>query len=284
MAIRELHKEQGFTISLLCKVADIARSSYYKWLNRTPSKREVQNKKIIKDMWKIHEKRDGIFGYRRMTINVNRRLKKTFNEKRIHRLMKVAGIECVIRRKKKPYTHSPPKHIAENLLNREFKADKPNEKWVTDVTEMKHGKTSKAYLCAVRDLYDGKIISYSLGHRNNNNLVFKTIDAAIDSLKTGETPLIHSDRGAQYTSISFKNKISEAKMKQSMSRPGKCIDNSPMESFWGALKCEKYYLKTFETFEELSKAIDEYIDFYNNDRYQKGLNGLSPQEFRDLAS
>src|SRR5699024_10614706 len=128
MAIRELHKEQGFTIRLLCEVADIARSSYYKWLNRTPSEREIQNKKIIKDMRKIHEKVKGIYGYRRMTININRRLKKTFNEKRIHRLMKVAGIECVIRRKEKPYTHSPPKHIAENLLNREFKADKPNEK------------------------------------------------------------------------------------------------------------------------------------------------------------
>ncbi len=148
--------------------------------------------------------------------------------------------------------------------------------------ELKYG-TKKAYLSAIRDLYDGSIISYVLGHSNNNNLVLNTLDQAT-ALLNGDRPLIHSDRGFQYTSRGFKRKIDAAKMKQSMSRVGRCIDNGPMESFWGTLKCEKYYRRKYKTFEELSLAIDEYIHFYNHERYQKRLNGLSPMEYRAKAA
>ena len=168
-------------------------------------------------------------------------------------------------------------------MNRDFTADNPNEKWVTDVTEFKYGSSKKAYLSAIRDLYDGSIVSYVLGHSNNNRLVFDTLDQATKLLDS-EHPLIHSDRGFQYTSHGFKRRIDKAKMTQSMSRVGRCIDNGPMESFWGTLKCEKYYLHKYATFEELSKAIDEYIHFYNHDRYQKRLNGLSPMEYRAEAA
>ena len=164
-------------------------------------------------------------------------------------------------------------------MNREFTAEKPNEKWVTDVTEFKYGSSRKAYLSAILDLYDGSIISYVLGHSNNNQLVFETLDEAIGQLN-GEHPLIHSDRGFQYTSHGFKRRLDQAGMTHSMSRVGKCIDNGPMESFWGTLKCEKYYLHRYETFEDLTKAIDEYIYFYNHERYQEKLNGLSPVEYR----
>jgi len=192
--------------------------------------------------------------------------------------MKIARIQSVIRRKKTRYKRSKPQHVAENLLNREFTARKPNEKWVTDVTEFKYGTSKKAYLSAILDLYDGSIISYVLGHSNNNQLVFKTIDQATNQL-TESKPLIHSDRGYQYTSPGFKRRVDKAEMTHSMSRVGKCIDNGPMESFWGTLKCEEYYLHKYETFEELSKAINEYIYFYNNERYQKRLNGLNPIEY-----
>ena len=107
----------------------------------------------------IHEKVDGIYGYRRMKLNMNRKLGKNFNHKRIYRLMKIAGFQSVIRRKKKRYKRSNPQHVAENILNREFTAEKPNEKWVTDVTEFKYGLSKKAYLSAIRDLYDGSIVS-----------------------------------------------------------------------------------------------------------------------------
>ena len=148
--------------------------------------------------------------------------------------MKVAAIQSVIRKKQKSYKRSTPQHVAENILNREFTAEKPNEKWVTDVTELKYGSSKKAYLSAILDLYDGSIVSYVLGHSNNNHLVFKTLDQATALLK-GEHPLIHSDRGFQYTSHGFKRRIEQAGMTQSMSRVGRCIDNGPMVSFWGTL-------------------------------------------------
>lgn len=151
------------------------------------------------------------------------------------------------------------------------------------MTEFKYGSSKKAYLSAILDLYDGSIVSHVLGHSNNNNLVFKTLDQAT-ALTNGDHPLIHSDRGYQYTSHGFKRRIDQLEMTHSMSRVGKCIDNGPMESFWGTLKCEKYYLHKYETFEDLSTAIDKYIYFYNHDRYQERLNGLSPIEYRDKAA
>ncbi|WP_235425207.1 IS3 family transposase, partial [Heyndrickxia ginsengihumi] len=248
VAIQELHQNEGLSVSLLCEIAGIARSAYYKWLNRTPSSRELLNEEIIKEMKILHEKVDGIFGYRQMTLHMNRKFEEELNHKRIYRLMKMAGLRSVIRVKKKQYKRSTPQHVAENILDREFTAEKPNEKWVTDVTEFKYGQSKKAYLSAIRDLYDGSIVSYVLGHSNNNQLVFKTLDQAI-VLLDGEHPLIHSDRGFQYTSKGFKRKIDAVKMTQSMSRVGRCIDNGPMESFWGTLKCEKYYLHQYKTFE-----------------------------------
>ena len=119
-------------------------AAYYKWLNRTPSSRELENEEIIKEMKILHEKVEGIYGYRRMKLNINRKLGKNFNHKRIYRLMKIAGLQSVIRRKKKSYKRSTPQHVAENLLNREFTAEKPNEKWVTDVTEFKYGNIKES--------------------------------------------------------------------------------------------------------------------------------------------
>lgn len=235
-------------------------------------------------MRNLHQKVAGIYGYRQMQINMNRQFHTTFNHKRIYRLMKAAGLQSVIRKKKKRYKFSIPQQVAENHLDRNFKAEKPNEKWVTDITEFKYDGSKKAYLSAIRDVYDGSIVSYVLSQRHDNPLVFETLDLAIATLKDGEYPLIHSDRGFQYTSKKFKQKIDKAKMSQSMSRVGKCIDNAPMESFWGTLKSEKYYLHKFHTYEELSKAIQDYIYFYNHHRYQAKLKGLSPIEYRTKAA
>lgn len=145
---------------LLCEIARIQRSSYYKWLNRTISENEKLNEEILEEIRRLYDKVDGIYGYRRMTMNLNRILTKTINHKRVYRLMRIAGIQSVIRRKGKKYKPSTPKHVAENILNREFNAEKPNEKWLTDVTEMKYGASNKAYLSAILDLYDGSIVGY----------------------------------------------------------------------------------------------------------------------------
>ena len=132
------------------------------------------------------------------------------------------------------------------------------------------------------DLHDKSIVGYVLGHSNNNDLVFKNLDMALKA-SNGASPIIHSDRGFQYTSYGFKDILDHAGMTQSTSRVGKCIDNRPMEGFWGTLRCEKYYLHKYNTYEDVSNAINEYIIFYNTKKLQKRLNGLSPLEFRALA-
>ena len=221
-----------------------------------------------------------------MTINRQREkdgLKKV-NKKRIYRLMQICGLEAVIRRRPKKYRKAKSNYVAENILAREFTAEKPNQKWCTDVTEFKYGNGKKSYLSAIIDLYDKSIVSYVLSHSNNNELVFKTIRPAISQLSKDEYPLLHSDRGYQYTSKEFKRIMEKAKLTHSMSRVGRCIDNGPIEAFWGTLKVEKYYLHKFETYEELKHAIDTYIKFYNKERYQETLNGLSPLEYRSQAA
>lgn len=281
--IEAVHAEGSFSVQLLCDIAGIPRSSYYKWLNRKPGAREMENRHLMDVMISIYEKVDGIFGYRQLGLHMRRQAGKPINDKRVLRLMRVKGIQSVIRRKKKKYPRSTPQHVAENLLSRQFYAEKPNEKWVTDVTEFKYGRDYKAYLSAVLDLHDNTIISAVFGRSNNNSLVFETVQEAIQ-VAQGSTPLLHSDRGFQYTSSYFKKLLEAGKVTHSMSGVGRCIDNSPMESFWGTLKCERYYLRKYNTFEELKHDIEDYITFYNNERLQAKLNGLSPLEFRTKAA
>ena len=156
--------------------------------------------------------------------------------------MKKLGIHSVIRKKKKKYTSSTPEAVVENKLDRDFYAAEPNEKWVTDVTEFKvPGEKKKLYLSAILDLYDRYPVAYVIGSRNNNQLVFKTFDKAIIANPEAK-PLFHSDRGFQYTSKLFQKKLKEHEMEQSMSRVGHCIDNGPIEGFWGIIKSEMYQM------------------------------------------
>jgi transposase InsO family protein len=279
MAINELNKE-GYSILALCNFADISRSSYYKWLNKVQTVKDKENTIILEEITKIYNEVNGIYGYRRITMNLNIRLGKNYNHKRIYRLMKYSNLQSVIRRKRKRYTKSTPQITAENILNRDFSEATPNKKWLTDVTEFKLTNGTKAYLSAILDLGDNSIISYVLGRSNNNQLVFDTFDLAVKNNPTAK-PLFHSDRGFQYTSKIFKLKLDSIFATQSMSRVGRCIDNGPMEGFWGIIKSEMYYLRKFNTFEELNLAIDNYIDFYNNKRLQKKLKGLTPMEYRE---
>lgn len=231
---------------------------------------------MIKD---TYEERNGILGYRQMTINLNREHGLNVNHKRIYRLMKILNLKSVCRRKRKKYTKSTPEITAENILNREFEADGFGKKWLTDVTEMKYGLDGKAYLSAILDLGDKSIVSFVLGRSNNNELVFKTFDIAHEK-HPDVKPIFHSDRGFQYTSKVFRRKLDDAGMTQSMSRVSRCIDNGPMEAFWGMMKSEMYYLRKFNSYAELETAITEYIDYYNNRRYQKRLKCMSPMEYR----
>lgn len=173
-----------------------------------------------------------------------------------------------------------PQFLAENILHREFTADAPNEKWLTDVTEFKYYNgidVHKLYLSAILDLYDRRIVSFMIRDSNNNALVFDTLDDAIRKNPNAH-PLFHSDRGFQYTNRVFHKKLEVAGMTQSMSRVAKCIDNGPMEGFWGILKRERYYGHRFTSRDSLVSMIENYIDYYNNKRLQRNLGVLTPME------
>ncbi|WP_236905687.1 IS3 family transposase [Clostridium sporogenes] len=264
----------------LCEFASIARSAYYKWLNRNESSNEQFNQELLPLIKNAYEEKQGILGYRQMTIKLNREHEFHVNSKRIYRLMSILNLKSVCRKKKKNYKKTTPQVTAENTLNRNFNSDKFGEKWLTDVTEMKYGIGGKAYLSVILDLADKSIVSFVIGHSNNNTLVFKTFDIAHEQHPDAK-PLFHSDRGFQYTSKNFKKKLDDADMTQSMFRVSRCIDNGPMEAFWGMLKSEMYYLRKFNSYSELESVITDYINYYNNQRYQKRLKCMTPLEYRE---
>lgn len=281
-AIQELHTEKGYAITKLCKLAGVARSAYYKWLGWKPSTRELEILSLAKEVKLRYDKRKGALGYRQIRTQLNRKLKKNYNKKRYYRIMCALGLKAVVRRKRPNYVKAPEIHIAENVMNREFYAGSPNLKWFTDVTELKYGNGRKAYLSAIIDVYDNSIVSWVLSHSNNNKLVMDTVKKAY--LKNpGVTPLLHSDRGYQYTSHDYKQLQVKYGFTKSMSRVSRCLDNQPIERFWGTFKTESFYLTKHDTYEDVLKDVGQYIRYYNNFRYTERLNGLSPNECRRAA-
>ena len=281
LCIQEMHKD-GYAIAKICDILKLNRSSYYNWTHRVKSNRETENEDLLHEIGLIYAEHNGTYGYRRIADEYNATHKKRYSLKRFYRLVHIVGLLAVIRRKRPAYQRSTPEVTAENILNRDFTATKVNEKWCTDVTEMKYGSDGeKAYLSAILDLKGRDIVSFAIGKSNNNQLVFETFDLAIQKYPDAH-PLFHSDRGFQYTSKVFKAKLDKQKMTQSMSRVGRCIDNGPMEGFWGILKCEMYYLNHFDTYEELAAAIEQFIHYYNYQRRQHKLNCLPPATYRSL--
>jgi len=221
-------------------------------------------------------------GYRRINDDLDRYHGIHINDKRALRICRAKDIKSTIKYCNHGCTRqaSHPQYIADNILNRMFTADAPNQKWLTDVTEFKWYEgivVHKVYLSAILDLFDRRIVSYVIRDNNNNSLVFDTFDKAI-SENPGAHPLCHSDRGFQYTNRAFHKKLEDAGMTQSMSRVARCIDNGPMEGFWGILKRERYYGRRFKSREELVTMIEDYISYYNNRRLQRRLGVVTPME------
>ena len=221
-------------------------------------------------------------GYRRLNDQLKREESIYISDKRMLRICRKMQIRSTIKYGNNGCTRSEkdPQYTAENVLNRKFRADAPNEKWVTDVTEFKwyEGLTvHKLYLSAILDLCDRRIVSYVLRDSNDNKLVFDTFDLAIERHPDAK-PIFHSDRGFQYTNNIFHQKLVDQGMTQSMSRVAHCIDNGPMEGFWGILKREWYYGRRFTSREDLVRMIEGYMDYYNNRRVQRNLGVLTPME------
>ena len=260
----------------------VTRSAYYHWLKHPKSKSEIENEKIATKVREIHSARPEM-GYRRIRDELDRNHGIQVNDKRVLRINRALNIKSTVKHRRHGCTRTAksPAYIAKNYLNRQFYADAPNMKWLTDVTEFKYYvglEKRKLYLSAILDLYDRRIVAYVIGDHNNNPIVFETFDAAV-AASPGARPLFHSDRGIQYTSQSFRDKIVKANMRQSMSRVARCLDNDPMEGFWGIIKREMYYGQKFTSREELTHAIDDYIFYYNYNRYQRRLSVMAPMEY-----
>lgn len=285
MAIQHFAVEKHWNICWMCKNLGISKVAYYKWLKRKVPAAEQENVLIAQLIEEYDERFNHILGYRRMALWINHLNNKQYSVNRIHRIMKKLGIKSVIRKKKTKYFNVKPETVAENVLKRDFNATRHNEKWVTDVTEFKwyeDGEKRKLYLSAILDLYDRSIVAYVVSKRNDNNITLSTFEKAIVSNPEAK-PIFHSDRGFNYTSQMFQDGLVTNKMVPSMSRVGRCIDNCPMEGFWGIVKSEMYYINKFENEEQLRNAIDDYIYFYNNERLQCRFEGLTPSQVRQKA-
>lgn len=268
-------------MELCCDILHISRNAYYRWLSGKKTRRQQENDRIGEIAERIHTESSDK-GYRRIRDDLERYHGICISDKRMLRICRTKDIKSTIKYANKGCTRNAtnPQYVAENLLNRAFHADKPNEKWLTDVTEFKwyeETKVHKVYLSAILDLYDRRVVSYVIRNCNDNSLVYDTFDAAVTANPNAH-PLFHSDRGFQYTNRTFHAKLEQSGMTQSMSRVAHCIDNGPMEGFWGILKRERYYGKRFTDRESLVKMIEEYITYYNTKRLQRGLGILTPIE------
>ncbi len=283
-AIKELSEEKQYPVQRLCKYLHLSRGAYYRWLNNPISFSEKHNKEISEKIKCIHEEHPDM-GYRRIRDELDKRHGIDVNDKRVLRICRKEHIWSTVKWKPKSCTISSanPAHIARNYLNRDFHADAPNKKWLTDVTEFKYYigiEVHKMYLSAIMDLYDRRIVAFKIADHNDNPLVMNTFDEAV-ALEPGAHPLFHSDRGFQYTSKQFSARLKKHHMKQSMSRVAHCIDNGPMEGLWGILKREMYYGRRFTSKGDLVNALETYIKYYNTERIQRKLRLMTPAEYHE---
>jgi putative transposase len=262
-------------LAVLLDVAGLARSTfYYQQKALLAGDRYAELKQRIRTIYEHHR---GRYGYRRITA-VIRLAGEIVNHKLIRRLMLQLGLKSLVRPKKYRSYRGMLGRIAPNLLNRQFAAQRPNEKWVTDVTEF-NVKGHKLYLSPVMDLYNGEVIAWQSSTRPTFDLVSGMLKKALSRLNRGERPLLHSDQGWQYQMPAYR-RILGNKVRQSMSRKGNCLDNAAMESFFGTLKSEFFYLSEFDSVEQLQAGIRQYIHYYNHERIRLKLKGLSPVQYR----
>ena len=229
----------------------------------------------------IYHENKGRYGYRRITIELRNR-DIVLNHKTVQCLMRELGLVCCVRMKKYRSYKGEIGKIAPNLLNRNFTAEQPNEKWVTDVTEFSlFGE--KLYLSPILDLHSRDLVSYTISDRPVLSMVTSMLDKAFAKISDGTKLILHSDQGWQYQHKQYQRMLSDKGIRQSMSRKGNCLDNAVMENFFGLLKSELLYLMDFESMDHFKRELIEYLDYYNNHRIKAKLKGLPPAIHRQQA-
>jgi len=272
--LRHKHK-----ISLLIEISGLPRSTYYYYTkHRTDEDKYSEIKEQITAIFHEHK---GRYGYRRITQELKNR-GFTINHKTVQRLMKDLGIVCLVRMKKYRSYKGEVGKIASNLLERNFHADKPNQKWVTDVTEFSLF-SEKLYLSPILDLHSEDLISYTISKHPVLSMVTDMVSIAFEKIPDNTNLILHSDQGWQYQHKHYQRLLAEKGVRISMSRKGNCLDNAVIENFFGLLKSELLYLQKFDSLEHFRAELEEYLDYYNNYRIKLKLKGLTPAQHRFQA-
>jgi putative transposase len=261
---------------MLLIIAKVPRSNYYYHLKQLC--KTQKHRCELEAILQICAENKGRYGYRRVTLELRHRGFDA-NHKLVMKLMKQAHLTCMLREKKYHSYRGEVGKIAPNLLKRDFRAERPNSKWTTDITQFKL-LGQKLYLSPILDLFNGEIISYTLSSSPGFHQVAEMLKNAFRTIPDHSHLILHSDQGWQYQMQTYQKMLKEKGIQQSMSRKGNCYDNSVMENFFGILKSEFYYNRRFSSIEQFSKELSEYIDYYNNRRIKVKLKGLSPVQFR----
>lgn len=264
----------------MCEFFDVSRSGYYDYVKRIdiPDKDELLANLIAECQASCRK----TYGCRRVHIWLERKYQLKLNVKTVYRVMSKYGLLSDIRRRKKYKYMGEQSHKYDNLLNRDFKADKPNQKWVTDISYI-HTNQGVLYLSMIRDLFDNSIVSYKTGTEQNINLVLNTIKTAKEKEKVTTELQLHSDQGFQYTSNAYFNLTTEYNIIQSMSRRGNCYDNAMAENFFSIIKTECIYRQKIQTIQQAKELINSYIWFYNNERIQLKTKMTPFEKRRQIA-
>lgn len=276
--IRDHTKE--FPVRLMCQVLAVAPSGYYDWLDRPKSAAQQRREHLEQQIRAIHAEVKRRYGSPRIHAELKAQGERCCVNT-VAKLMKEAGIQAVSHRKFRVQTtdsrHDLP--VAENLLEQEFTATKPNEVWLSDITSI-HTSEGFLYLAVVEDLYSRLVVGWSMSTSMESRLVVDALAMAIQRRLPGEDLLAHSERGSQYASEHYQQVLAKNDITCSMSRVGNCYDNAPMESFWASLKKELVYQETYPTIEAAKASLFEYIEvFYNRKRRHSALDYRSPAEF-----
>ncbi len=277
-------KHSDYQVAYLCQHYGVSRSGYYAWSNRPESRRARENRALVKDIVSIHKRSHGTYGSPRVTVTLNRQ-EKPCGENRIARLMKEHGIvgkvHHVYRRHQGTNRFF---HRIDNLRLGHPGITAPNQVWCGDITYLKLHK-HYYYLAVIMDLYSRKVISWSLGHQRIVDLTLKVLRQAIKRRRPDRGLIFHSDRGIEYASYRYEEALKEHGIRPSMNRPGHCVDNAHVESFFHTMKGEWLKGNAYRTFSELRETIQYYIEqFYNRRRLHSGIEYYSPNEYEKIYS
>jgi putative transposase len=268
-----------YPLPMLLGVAELARSTFFYHQAKPEASDPLAGLKTA--IGEAFEAAHGRYGHRRVHAVLTgqgwRVAKKT-----VLALMRALGLRCRVRRRRYNAFKGEVGQIADNVLNREFTATAPNQKWATDVTEFRVG-ARKVYLSPVLDLFDRSVVAHTWSLTPNLELTNSSLSSAIATLAPDQHPLVHSDQGFQYRHRSWRALLDDAEAVQSMSRKGNCYDNAMVENFFGHLKSEMFHHNRFDTLEDFTTALDTYIHWYNTQRISTTLKGLSPVQYRAQA-